>query len=206
MLCMQKQRVICLDLEGTLAEELWLLISEKTGIEELKITTRDIPDTKLLAKTRIETVNKHGLTLTDLKLIATSAKAFEGARDFLTRLQKIVPRIIITTDLAEELAGSYLEQLGFPTFFGQQYIVEDDKLIEFVFRQDNHKYELVKSLRAIGFEVYAAGDSYNDIPMFEIADKGVLFRAPEKIKQEYPDIPKTASYDELLNMLTSGLQ
>lgn len=197
-----KQRVICLDLEGTLAEELWLHIANKTGIAELSITTRDIPDTHHLARMRVKTVNDHNLRYSDIIALTHDAKILDGAREFLLKLRLKIPRILIATDLAEELAGVYLKQLDHPNFFGQSYEIKNDRLVRFHFRQENHKKALVLALQSLNFEVYAAGDSYNDVPMLETADKGYFIHAPQKIREDFSEFESATHYDELLDWLT----
>ena len=202
-----KQRIICLDFEGTLVEEVWQLVARETGINELKITTREVPDSKALMQKRIEILNQNNIKLEDLVTISRKAQPFEGAKEFLARLKETVPRIAISTDLAEEFAGSLLESLDWPAFFGHKFALNSDGSIShYVFRQDNHKQKLVEAMQSLNLEVYVAGDSYNDIPMIQAADKGFLFRSTPQIREEFPDIPHTESYNELYEWLTAGLE
>ncbi len=201
-----KQRIICLDFEGTLVDEVWQLISRETGIDELKLTTREVPDSHALMRRRIEILHENNITLPDLIAISKKATVFDGAPLFMEQLRAKIPRIMISTDLAQEFAGSLLDQLGNPAFFGHAFALdENSKISHYEFRQENHKHALVKALQSLNLEVYVAGDSYNDIPMIEAAEKGFLFRSTPEIRAKYPDIPHTESYDELLSWLTQGL-
>ena len=197
-----KQRVVCLDFEGTLAPEFWPAAAQKLGIKELEITTREFPDFAELMRRRIKILEKHNIKLSDLIAIAEKLEPLAGAIAFIGKLHDVVPRIIIVSDFAEQLAAPIVSKCSKLTYFGNAFGVDSNgEITHFEFRQDDPKRQVVKALKSLNFEVFAAGDSYNDLPMIEEADKGILFRAPDQIKIEFPRYQTTESYDELLDLL-----
>lgn len=198
-----KQRIVCLDFESTLVPEFWPEVATQLRIEELRITTREFPDFAELMKRRIKILNDHNIKLDQLVSIADTSQPLPGATDFIQKLQKKIPRIVIVSDFAEQLAAPMIQKFGGLTYFGHAFAVEaDGTLTGYSFRQDNPKQKVVEALRTLNFEVYAAGDSHNDAPMLLSADKGVLFRGSSAMKDAYPSLQRAESFDELYAILT----
>lgn len=197
----EKPIIIALDLEGTLAPEMWIMIAEGTGIEELRLTTRDIPDFKKLMARRIEILKEHGITYARIQEILQKVAPFEGAPAFLEwiRTHEHMQPVIIS-DTFYQFAKSLMEKLGDPFLLCNTLHIGDDGFVSgYSFRHpcEKPKKEAVQAFQDQGFYVFAAGDSYNDIAMFEVADAGVLFRAPEKIEKEFPHLTVVHEYPDL---------
>ena len=190
--------IVTLDLEGVLVPEIWIAFAEKTGIPELKRTTRDEPDYHKLMAYRIGILKEHGLKLGDIQNVISTIKPLEGASAFLSALREMT-QVIILSDTYSEFALPLMRQLGYPTIFCNSLQVSDDGTIEDVaMRIENGKLHAVKALQDIGFRVFASGDSYNDLAMIHQADGGCLFRAPEKILEEEKNLKLVTDYDDLL--------
>lgn len=190
--------IVTLDLEGVLVPEIWIAFAEKTGIPELKRTTRDEPDYHKLMAYRIGILKEHGLKLGDIQNVISTIKPLEGASAFLSALREMT-QVIILSDTFSEFALPLMRQLGYPTIFCNSLQVSDDGTIEDVaMRIENGKLHAVKALQDIGFRVFASGDSYNDLAMIHQADGGCLFRAPEKILEEEKNLKLVTDYDDLL--------
>lgn len=190
--------IVTLDLEGVLVPEIWIAFAEKTGIPELKRTTRDEPDYHKLMAYRIGILKEHGLKLGDIQNVISTIKPLEGASAFLSALREMT-QVIILSDTFSEFALPLMRQLGYPTIFCNSLQVSDDWTIEDVaMRIENGKLHAVKALQDIGFRVFASGDSYNDLAMIHQADGGCLFRAPEKILEEEKNLKLVTDYDDLL--------
>ena len=190
--------IVTLDLEGVLVPEIWIAFAEKTGIPELKRTTRDEPDYHKLMAYRIGILKEHGLKLGDIQNVISTIKPLEGALAFLSALREMT-QVIILSDTFSEFALPLMRQLGYPTIFCNSLQVSDDGTIEDVaMRIENGKLHAVKALQDIGFRVFASGDSYNDLAMIHQADGGCLFRAPEKILEEEKNLKLVTDYDDLL--------
>ncbi len=190
-------QVICLDLEGVLIPEVWIEFADRTGIEELKATTRDIPDYDELMQQRLSTLNDHALKLDDIQSVIRSMGLLPGARAFLDGLREHY-QVIILSDTFYEFAAPFMEKLGRPTLFCHRLEVDGEGTISnYILRQPDPKRNSVKALKELNFTVFAAGDSYNDTTMLEEADAGFLFRAPPNVVDEFPQYPLTTEYDEL---------
>ena len=188
--------IVCLDLEGVLVPEIWIAFAEKTGIRELKRTTRDEPDYDKLMKWRMGILREHGLTLSDIQDTISRISPLEGAKDFLDKVRSIT-QVVILSDTFKEFASPLMKQLGWPTILCTSLEVDSfDMLTGMRLRQKDGKRKAVEGFRAMGFRTFAAGDSYNDLTMIHTADKGCLFRAPENILNEEPDLKLCTSYDE----------
>lgn len=177
--------IVCLDLEGVLVPEIWIEFSKKTGLEELKVTTREISDYNKLMDFRIKVLKENGYKLKDIQNVIATIKPLEGAKDFLSSLREKT-QVIILSDTFSEFALPLMKQLSYPTIFCNSLEVDDQgNITGIMMRQENGKFHTVQALKAMGFKVFSAGDSYNDLEMIHASDAGVLFRAPEKIiKQE----------------------
>ena len=188
--------IVCLDLEGVLVPEIWIAFAEKTGIRELTRTTRDEPDYDKLMKWRMGILREHGLTLSDIQDTISRISPLEGAKDFLDKVRSIT-QVVILSDTFKEFASPLMKQLGWPTILCNSLEVDSfDMLTGMRLRQKDGKRKAVEGFRAMGFRTFAAGDSYNDLTMIHTADKGCLFRAPENILQQEPDLKLCTSYDE----------
>ena len=190
-------RIVCLDLEGVLVPEIWINVSDRTGIEELRLTTRDIPDYDVLMTRRLAILDEHGLTLHDIQQVIGEMSPLEGAREFLDALRADY-QVIILSDTFEEFATPLMRQLGWPTLFCNNLeIAPDGRISGYALRQKDGKRKAVEALKSLGMQIIAAGDSYNDISMLSTAHAGVLFRPPASIIDEYPDFPVAREYTGL---------
>ena len=193
--------ICCLDLEGVLVPEIWIEVSKKTGIRELRFTTRDIPDYDRLMKRRLEILKKHGIRLKDIQKVISAISPLPGAKVFLDQL-RARHQVIILSDTFQEFAKPLMKKLGQPSLFCNDLMIDRKGFIAgYRLRQSNGKQKAVKALRSIGFEVRAAGDSYNDITMLKAAHRGVLFDPPENIRKEFPMFKVARNYGQLLEAL-----
>ncbi len=190
-------QILCSDLEGVFVPEIWINVAKKTGIEELKLTTRDISDYDVLMKKRLSILNENGLKLSDIQAVIKKIDPLDGAVEFLdwTRTNY---QIIIVSDTFVEFADPLMEKLGQPTLFCNSLIVDSNGSITgYALRQKDGKRKVVEALKGLNYRVIAFGDSYNDISMLKKADASFLFRPPENVVAEFPDIPTTDDYNQL---------
>lgn len=191
--------IVCLDLEGVLVPEIWIAFAEKTGITELKRTTRDEPDYSKLMAWRMDILREHSLTLKDIQSTISCIKPLEGAKEFLDKLRAMT-QVVILSDTFREFASPLMKQLGWPTILCNSLVVDENNMLSgMVLRQTDGKRKAIEGFRSMGFRTFAAGDSYNDLTMIHTADKGCLFRAPERILLEEPDLKLCTTYDEFFN-------
>ena len=189
--------IVCLDLEGVLVPEIWINVAEATGIEALRITTRDEPDYDKLMRNRIAILDQQGLRLRDIQAVIRRMGPLDGAREFLAWLRG-AHQVIILSDTFYEFAAPLMEQLGHPTLFCHSLLVDgDDKVRDYRLRIQDGKRRAVMALKLLNFAVVAAGDSYNDTAMLGEADAGILFCPPDNVVREFPQFPVTRTYDEL---------
>jgi phosphoserine/homoserine phosphotransferase len=189
--------IVCLDLEGVLVPEIWIEFSERTGIPELRRTTRDEPDYDKLMKYRLGLLKQHKLGLPDIQKVIREMGPEPGAREFLDGLRQTY-QVVILSDTFYEFAMPLMQQLGMPTLFCHK--LESDAqgyLVNYHLRMPNQKQEAVRRFREINFKVVAAGDSYNDTNMLKEADAGILFRAPANVVAEFPQFPVETEYARL---------
>jgi len=193
-----KQPVLtCLDMEGVLTPEIWLAVAAKTGIVELKVTTRDIPDYHELMQLRLKILAEHGVRISDIKNVVAELGPLEGASMFLEWLRAQC-QVIILSDTFYDLVAPLMQQLGYPSIFCNSLDIDQDGFIRnYYLRQPDQKRQAVIALKSLKFRVLAAGDSYNDISMLKEADVGILFCPPDSIQSEFPQFPVTRSYQEL---------
>ena len=188
--------VACLDLEGVLVPEIWIAFAEKTGIEKLRLTTRDIPDYDELMRGRLKILNDHNLGISDIHDVIKQVSPMEGAKDFLSWL-KTEFQVIILSDTFNQFAGPLMEQLDYPTLFCHDLIVDNSgRITDYKLRIQDAKTKAVKALQGLNLKVIAAGDSYNDTGMLKQAEAGILFRAPDNVIEEFPQFPVTLNYEE----------
>jgi len=192
-----KQSIVTLDLEGVLVPEIWIAVSEKTGIEQLKLTTRDIPDYDELMRGRLKILAERKLTLSDIREVIGTLAPLAGAKEFLDELRTLT-QVIILSDTFEEFAQPLMRQLDWPTLLCHQLVVEGDRVVDYRLRQPDQKRKAVAAFRQLNYRVISAGDSFNDTTMLAEADHGFLFHAPESIERQFPQFPAKKTYDELM--------
>jgi phosphoserine/homoserine phosphotransferase len=198
-------KIVCLDLEGVLVPEIWIAFAEATGIPELRRTTRDEPDYDKLMAFRIDILSKRGLKLADIQKVIAGIDPLPGAVEFTAALRNTT-QLIILSDTFEQFAAPLMARLSWPTLFCNSLEVGADGAITgYHIRQQNGKFHAVKALKAIGMEVFAAGDSFNDLNMIKEADAGALFCAPQSIRDAHKDIAALDTYDELLTRIRAFL-
>jgi phosphoserine/homoserine phosphotransferase len=189
--------IACLDLEGVLVPEIWIGFAEKTGIDELAATTRDISDYDVLMKQRLAILDQHSLGLPDIQEVIATMAPMPGAKEFIDWLKERF-QLIILSDTFYEFSQPLMRQLNFPTLFCHRLVADENgRIVDYKLRQKDPKRESVKALHGLNFRVIASGDSYNDTTMLEEADAGILFRAPANVIEEFPQYPAVASYEEL---------
>ena len=194
-------KIICADMEGIFTPEIWIRVAKKTGIEELKLTTRDISDYDVLMKKRLGILAENGLKLKDITDVIETMDPLEGALDFLNWAREQT-QIVVVSDTYAEFAQPLLRKLGWPTLFCNTLtIAPDGSIADYNLRQQDGKRKTVLSLRRLNYHILAVGDSYNDITMLKEADAGVLFKPPENVRNEYPELPATYNYDELKDVM-----
>ncbi len=189
--------IVCLDLEGVLIPEIWIAFAEKTGIDELKRTTRDEPDYDTLMRYRLDILDREGFKLADIEDVIGALDPLPGAKEFVEWLTAKT-RLVILSDTFSQFAGPLMKKLGSPTLFCHELLIDADKRIaDYKLRLQDHKRKAVEAFRALNFDTIAAGDSYNDLSMIDSADQGILFCPPERLVQERPDLPIANSHAEL---------
>ena len=193
--------LVCADLEGVFTPEIWINVAEKTGIEELKLTTRDIPDYHVLMKKRLGILQDNGLKLRDITDVIATMQPLDGALEFLNWLRETT-QVIILSDTYVEFAKPLMAQLGWPTILCHYLTIgADGAIADYNLRQEEMKFNAVRSLKSLNFEVLSIGDSYNDISMLKTADYGFLFRPPDNVMQEFPQFPVSTTYNDLKQKL-----
>lgn len=191
---MQKPVVVCLDLEGVLVPEIWINVAATTGIDDLNITTREMPDYDKLMKLRLAILDRHGLKIRDIQEVIAKMGPLEGATDFLGWLRERC-QVVILSDTFYQFAQPLMRQLGFPTLFCNQLEIDPGgRIVNYHMRMENPKKHAVASFKALNFFTMAAGDSYNDTAMLSEADAGFFFCPPDHLPKEFPRFPVTYSY------------
>lgn len=193
--------IVCSDLEGVFVPEIWINVAEKTGISELRLTTRDISDYDVLMKKRLKILDRENLKISDIQNVIAGLYPLEGAVQFLDWLRSTV-QVIIVSDTFVQFAGPLMKKLGWPTLFCNSLDIGQDGRVEgYSLRQKDGKKKAVISLKSLNYKVIAVGDSYNDITMLKESDKGILFRPPDNVVNEFPELPVTYNYDELKRLI-----
>ena len=192
-----RQTIVTLELEGVLVPEIWIAVAERTGVTELRRTTRDEPDYDKLMRFRLGLLERHGLKLPDIQGVIASMGPLEGAKAFLDALRERY-QVFILSDTFYEFADPLIRQLGRPTLLCHRLeIGGDGTVLNYRLRMPNQKRAAVEALRALNFTVFAAGDSYNDTAMLGAAHAGFFIHAPAAIAAKFPQFPITGSYDQL---------
>lgn len=189
--------LVCLDLEGVLIPEIWIAFAEKTGIDALRATTRDIPNYDDLMRQRLDLLDHHGLTLSEIQGVIEGLEPLAGAQNFLSSLRESY-QVVILSDTFYEFALPMMRQLDWPTLLCHRLTVNtEDRITDYVLRQADPKRHAVEAFRNLNYRIFAAGDSYNDTTMLAAADAGFLFKAPLNVTREFPQFKSTDDYDTL---------
>ncbi|TVR01293.1 MAG: bifunctional phosphoserine phosphatase/homoserine phosphotransferase ThrH [Spirochaetaceae bacterium] len=197
-------RLVCLDLEGVLVPEIWISVAEVTGIPELRLTTRDIPDYDELMNHRLGILDREGIRLPDIQAVIETLDPLPGAAPFFEALRARTQAVILS-DTFVQFAGPLMKKLRFPTLFCNELLVDSEgKITGYRLRQADGKRHAVTAFRSLNLQVIAVGDSYNDLSMIRAANAGALFHPPDTIVAEHPDLPVFRDYDALLSFLTSA--
>ena len=197
-------KIVCLDLEGVLVPEIWIAFAERTGIPELRRTTRDEPDYDKLMRYRLNILAEHKLGLPDIQKVICELGPMPGAREFLDKLREDY-EVIILSDTFYEFAHPLMRQLAWPTLFCHSLEIDaNGVVVDYHLRMPEQKREAVKRFREMNFTVVAAGDSYNDTKMLAEAHAGILFHPPENVIREFPQYPVTQTYNELREQIDTA--
>lgn len=198
--------LVCSDLEGVFVPEIWINVAERTGIAELRLTTRDIADYDVLMAKRLDLLERHGLGLPDIQAVIRTMDPLPGALEFLDWLRGVT-QVIVVSDTFVEFAAPLMEKLGRPTLFCNSLEVDGTgRIRSYRLRQPDGKRHVAEALRGLNFRVIAMGDSYNDVSMLQAAHHGILFRPPANVVEEFPQFPVTTGYPELKEALSRLLQ
>jgi len=193
--------IVCSDLEGIFTPEIWIRFAEITGIEKLRLTTRDISDYNVLMRQRLAILEENNLKLADIQAVIRKMEPVEGALEFLNWLRSLV-EVIVVSDTYVEFAGPLMEKLDRPTLFCNTLSVNGDGAITgYNLRQQDGKKKVALALKSLNYRVIAVGDSYNDITMLQAADHAILYRPPDNVMQEYSEFPTAFNYEELKERL-----
>ena len=199
-----KQSIVTLDMEGVLTPEIWIAVAEKTGIKELRRTTRDEPDYDKLMRGRLAILDQHGLKLSDIQSVIGSLRPLDGGKEFLDELRSFV-QVIILSDTFEQFAAPLLRQLGMPTLLCHRLIVEQDRITGYQLRVPEQKQRAVAAFKLLNYHVIAAGDSFNDTAMLTEAHVGFLFRAPDNVKAQFPQFKAVEAYADLMKLVKGAM-
>ena len=197
--------LVCLDLEGVLVPEIWINFAERTGIDALRLTTRDVADYDELMAHRLRVLDEHGLKLADIQAVIAGMGPLPGAGEFLDRIRQRA-QVVILSDTFYEFAMPLMAQLGYPTLFCHKLQVgADDRIVGYTLRQPDSKRAAVKAFHGLNYRVVAAGDSYNDTAMLGEAEIGILIRPPESVVAEFPQFPVTWTLPDLADRIEDAL-
>ncbi len=198
--------IVCLDMEGVVVPEIWINFAEKTGIEELRLTTRDIKDYSQLMDHRLKILDQHGYKINDIQEVISTLKPFDGAKEFLDWIRERT-QLVILSDTFSEFAKPLMAQLGMPTLFCHELeIACDGQITDYKLRMKDHKTHATRAFQSLNFNVFAAGDSYNDTGMLKQAQKGVLFRSPKNVKIDFPQFETAETYEEMKKIISQFLE
>jgi len=198
--------VVCSDLEGVFVPEIWVNVSKHTGIDELKLTTRDISDYDVLMRRRLEILRQHNLTIHDIQHVISYIKPLPGATDLVYWIRNQT-QLILVSDTFTEFADPLIEKLGRPTLFCHNLTIDHlGSITDYNLRQPDGKKRVVEAIQSLEYKVIAVGDSYNDINMLRQADKGVLFKPPQNVINDHSDLPVVESYDQLKDFISGILE
>jgi phosphoserine/homoserine phosphotransferase len=199
-----RSTIVTLDLEGVLVPEIWIAVAERTGIDELRRTTRDEPDYDVLMRYRLDLLDRHGLTLPAIQEVIGGLAPLDGAIELIGELRTRT-QVVILSDTFEEFAQPLIRQLGWPTIFCHRLVVDGERITGYRLRMPDQKRAAVEAFRSLHYRVVAAGDSYNDTSMLLAADAAFLFHAPANVVADFPQLPAIDGYDALLDAITVAL-
>ena len=194
-------KVLCLDLEGVLIPEIWQAVADHTGIEELQKTTRDIPVYTDLMDLRLKVLNSYGINIATIQNVIQQLEPLPGANKFLD-WARLNYQVAIISDTFYEFADPLMQKLNRPLLLCHKLVIKNEAIIGYKIRQPDPKRMAVKAFKSLEYEVFAAGDSYNDVSMLDEADHGFFFQAPEKVLVDYPQYPLVSSYEDLQAILS----
>ena len=197
--------IVCLDMEGVLVPELWIAFAEESGVPELRRTTRDEPDYDKLMRWRISLLREKGLKLHQIQDVIAKIDPLPGAKEFLDELRSVA-QVVILSDTFDQFAMPLMKKLGYPTLLCNTLEIDENGYISrHLMRCEHSKLTTVRALQSMGYDTIASGDSYNDLEMILHSKAGFLFRGPDKIKQDYPDLPAFEDYGDLLAAIRAAL-
>ena len=197
--------IVCFDLEGVFTPEVWIAVSKATGIDDLKLTTRDISDYDALMKNRIAILKRNNISLKAIQEIISNMDLLPGAKEFLDYVRTIA-QIVIVTDSFIEFVMPFMKKLGFPLCFCHNLEIDEESIItDYKIRTREMKKKTVLAFKKLNYDVIAAGDSYNDVSMLLEAKHGILFRPPKNVVEQFPEIPVVNEYDELKDLISEYL-
>lgn len=199
-----KQSIVTLDLEGVLVPEIWIAVAEKTGIPELRRTTRDEPDYDKLMRGRLAILDQHGLKLSDIQKVIGTLRPLPGGKEFLEALRERT-QVIILSDTFEQFAKPLMKQLNWPTLLCHTLSVQNDRVVGYNIRIPEQKQKAVAALKLLNYKVISAGDSFNDTAMLAEANVGFLFHAPDNIKKQFPQFRAFDDYADLMSAMRAEL-
>jgi len=198
--------IVCSDLEGVLVPEVWINVARWTGIDELKLTTRDISDYNALMRRRLEILKQHGITINDIQKVISLLELMPGALDFINWLHGRV-QMVVVSDTFREFADPLLAKMGWPVLFCHHLTIDKEgNITDFNLRQNDAKKRVVEAIQDLNFKVIAIGDSYNDISMLRQAEYGILYKPPQNVIDDNPDIKAVNSYSQLRHLVSQILE
>ena len=194
-------QLICLDMEGVLVPEIWIAFAEATNLPALKRTTRDEPDYNKLMEYRLNILKENGLGLKEIQEVISTIDPLPGAKEFLDELRTLC-QVIVLSDTFEQFAMPLMKKLNWPTLFCNTLeVAESGEITGFQMRCPQSKLTTVKAFNSCGYETIAAGDSYNDLAMILASKAGFLFKSPQSIQDENPQLEAFTEFDDLLNAI-----
>ena len=197
--------IVCFDLEGVFTPEVWIAVSKATGIDDLRLTTRDISDYDVLMKNRIEILKKNNITLKDIQNIISKMYLLPGAKEFLDYIRSVA-QVVIVTDSFIDFVIPFMKKLGFPMCFCHNLETNEEGIItDYKIRISEMKKKTVLAFKKLNYDVIAAGDSYNDVSMLLEAKHGILFRPPKNVVEQFPELPVVNEYGELKELISKYL-
>jgi len=197
--------IVCFDLEGVFTPEVWIAVSKAIGIDDLKLTTRDISDYDVLMNNRIAILKKNKITINDIQGIISNMDLLPGAKEFLDYIRTI-SQVVIVTDSFSEFVMPFMKKLGFPVCFCHNLEIDEEGIItDYKIRISEMKKKTVLALKKLNYEVIAVGDSYNDVSMLLEAKLGILFRPPKNVVDQFPELPVVNEYNELKDLISKYL-
>jgi len=198
--------IVCCDLEGVLVPEVWINVARWTGIDELKLTTRDISDYNALMTRRLEILKHHGITINDIQKVIALLELMPGALDFIRWLHGR-SQLIVVSDTFREFADPLLDKMGWPVLFCHHLTIDrEGNITNFNLRQDDAKRRVVESMQDLNYKVIAIGDSYNDINMLRQAQLGILYKPPQNVINDNSDLQVVNSYTQLKNLISDMIE